>query len=160
MSLLSLSDVQALTGLDHRRISKALSVLEHQPGPKNAKLYESSEALAVLYTGENLDPNKERARLTHHQANLAELDERQKRSELVPMEQVVAEVGEACSNMRAKLLNLPPKMAAVVVSMDDLHEVQAVLESGVNESLAELHTQYVSDETGGGSIEAPATAEG
>ena len=159
---LSISELSDLTGFDRRRIRKELGDLKAEQGPKSAILYESTEALPVLYMGEgeHLDANKERARLTHHQANLAELDERTKRGELVPMDTVVSEVSEACSNMRAKLLNLPPKMAAVVVAMDDLHEVQTVLESGVVEALAELHTQYVDNEQGGGSAEAPTETEG
>lgn len=155
MAKLSLSEIKGLTGLDHRRITRALSDLTPEDGPKGAKLYESSEALPLIYTGDNLDPNKERARLTHHQANIAALDELIKRGDLLSRPDVVAEVTEALANMRAKLLNLPPKVAPIIAGIDDVYEAQAALEVEVLEVIAELHTQYVDNE---GSGESPDTA--
>ena len=157
----SISDFGKLTGFDSRRIGEALCDLPHEVGPKNAKLYDSEEALPLLYeAGGRLDGAKERARLTHHQANIAELDEDQKRGVLVERDDVVIEVSEAVANMRAKLLNLPHKVAAVIVAVDDLHEVKAVLESAVHEALSELHNQYVSDGQDSPGIEAAAPVKG
>ena len=156
----SLSKLQDMTGFDHRRISKAVSGLEFTPGPKQAKLYESKHALAAIYiSGDELDGNAERARLTHHQANIAELDEEVRRGVLVDRDEVVIEVSEAAANMRAKLLNIPHKVAPVIVAVDDLHEVKAVLETAVHEALLELHNQYVSDAPGSGGSEATAPTE-
>lgn len=146
--------------MDSRRIGQTLSDLNYEPGPKNSKLYESADALPLLYTGEAFDGTKERARLTHHQANIAELDEDQKRGELVERTAVVIEVSEAVANMRAKLLNLPHKVASVVVAMDDLHEVKAILESAVHESLTELYNEYAGDENDSAGIEATTEAKG
>ena len=140
---ISLTEFKNLTGLDHRRIAQALSGLPYDDGQQNSKLYESTEALPLLYTGAALDGQKERARLTHHQANIAELDEDTKRGDLVDREAVILEVSEAVANMRAKLLNLPHKVAPVIVAVDDLHEVKAVIEAAVHEALTELHNQYV-----------------
>lgn len=106
-----------------------------------------------------LDAQEERARLTHHQANIAALEEQELSGELLRRDSVVAEVTEAIANCRAKLITLPPKMASVVVAMDDLQEVRTALQAGVYEALDELHSQYVSDESGGESLEEPADAD-
>ena len=157
----SISDLGLLTGFDSRRIGQALCDLPHDKGPKNAKLYNSKDALPLLYSaGDKLDGAEERARLTHHQANIAELDEDQKRGVLVERDDVVIEVSEAVANMRAKLLNLPHKVAAVIVAVDDLHEVKAVLESAVHEALSELHNQYASDGQDSPGIEAATPTKG
>lgn len=157
---ISLTDLGKLTGFDSRRIGQRLSDLPYEAGPKNAKMYVSEDALSLLYTGEVLDGQKERARLTHHQANIAELDEDQKRGTLVDRDAVVLEVSESVANMRAKLLSIPHKVAAVVVAIDDLHEIRAVLESAVHESLSELYGQYVSDAGSGAGVEASAPIKG
>ncbi|QXP94361.1 hypothetical protein [Methylococcus capsulatus] len=57
------------------------------------------------------DLEAERARLAHHQANLAALEERTKRAELIPADVVTAEWCNQAANIRAKLLNLPGRGA-------------------------------------------------
>ena len=158
--LVSLTDLGKLTGLDSRRMGQKLCDLPWVPGQKNSKQYDSELALPLLYEAGPLDGQKERARLTHHQANIAELDEDVRRGVLVDRDAVVIEVSEAVANMRAKLLNLPHKVAPVIVAMDDLHEIKSALESVVHESLSELHNQYVSDGQDSPGIETPAPVKG
>lgn len=156
----SISELASLTGMDRRRITSVVADLKPESGPRGSKLYESKEALPLLYTGDNFDDKKERARLTHHQANIAALDERVKSGELVDREVVVAEVAESIANARAKFLNLPTKVSTVIVAMDDLHEVQAVLEGAVHEALGELYNQYAGNESSGDGVEAAPETEG
>ncbi len=142
---LSLSELKNLTGLDHRRIAQSLSDLAHETGPKNAKLYESTDALPLLYMGDYLDAQKERARLTHHQANIASLEERERRGELVNRDSVVLEVSESIANAKAKLLNIPSKVCTIAAAMDDAVEIRGVIESAVYEAITELYNEYAGD---------------
>lgn len=161
--LVSITELNNLTGLDRRRITKALADLNHKDGDKGAKLYHSEDAIPLLYLGGadgKLDPNKERARLTHHQANIAALDEKEKSGELVRRSDVVAEVSEAVANCRAKLLTLPNKLATVVIGMQDTQEVRGALQAGVHEALDELHNQYAGDESSGEGVEVSPDSDG
>ena len=160
MSLLSLSDYKGLTRLDHRRIAQRLSSLEHEIGPKNAKLYESSEALPLLYLDENLDATKERARLTHHQANIAALDERARSGELVSREEVLQDWASMIAAAKAKLLSMPAKLSTIIASLDDPYEIQAHMEAEVHGSLSELYAKYVNEESGGDELEPAPETEG
>ena len=106
----------------------------------------------------DLDAQKERARLTHHQANIALLEEQQRAGILVERDEVVAEVSGAIANCRARLLTLPTKLATMVVGRDSVNEVLEVLESGVYDALTELHNQYVDHGTGGEVVETTAAS--
>ena len=107
-----------------------------------------------------LDAQDERARLTHHQANIAALDEREKSGELVRRDDVVAEVSESIANCRAKLLTIPTKLASVVIGLDDVQSVRGALQAGIHEALDELYTQYVSNEPSREDVEEPTNADG
>lgn len=56
--------------------------------------------------GEVYDRNMEEARLKHHQANLEELKEAEKRQELIPVDDAINEYSQLVSNARAKILQL------------------------------------------------------
>jgi hypothetical protein len=161
--LQSITELHNLTGIDRRKITKKLANLPSQTGHKGAKLFESSEALPLLYLDPEdakLDPNKERARLTHHQANIAFIEEQQRAGVLVERDEVVAEVSGAIANCRARLLTLPTKLATMIVGRDSVNEVREVLESGVYDALTELHNQYVDNGTGGEVVETAAASNG
>lgn len=139
---ISITELASLTGFDRRRITTALADLKHEKGGKGAKLYESADALLALFTGSSFDDKKERGRLTHHQANLAGLQEDELRGELVRVEDVEKVVGDHVAACRAKLLNLPAKVTPLVLGMETPEEVTATLESVLWEALAELANQY------------------
>ena len=107
-----------------------------------------------------LNTTDEKARLTHHQANMAELEERVRRGDLLEKTEVVDEVSTSLANMRGKLLNLPIKTATAIVGVDDPEEIRTILEGAVCEALEELHNQYVpSDERSGAGAETAAETE-
>jgi hypothetical protein len=68
----SITELNLLTGIDRRRIGKTLANTTPEDGPKGALLYETTEALPLLYAspadGDSYDLTAERARLAHHQA--------------------------------------------------------------------------------------------
>ena len=144
---LSITELNNLTGLDRRRIRAALVDLESTQGKKGALLFESREALPLLYMypgeGENLDLTQERARLAHHQANKAALEERKLKGELIEVEEVAEIVGKDYGNVRAKLLAIPHKAAPRVAIESDTAALAAMLGDYVNEALAELSADAV-----------------
>lgn len=60
----------------------------------------------VTSDGQHYDKQEEDARLKHHQANLEELKEAEKRGELIPVDLAITEFGEKITNARAKILAL------------------------------------------------------
>lgn len=88
--------------------------------------------------GECYDYDTERARLTHHQANKARLDESILRGNLIPGEVVERVWTDIVSAFRAHILLIPDKAAAAVIEASDLNETQAILKDHVYEALTEL----------------------
>lgn len=93
-----------------------------------------------------LELNAERARLAHHQANKAALDEQEVRGELVRAEDVTRSVSDAFRRVRARLLSLPTKLTPIVLGSTDTVEVKDAIEAGVLEALAELTRETVEDD--------------
>lgn len=97
-------------------------------------------------SADGLELNAERARLAHHQANKAALDEQETRGELVRAEDVTRSVSDAFRRVRARLLSLPTKLTPVVLGSTDAVEVKDAIEAGVLEALAELTRETVEDD--------------
>ncbi len=159
---LSITELSNLTGMDRRKIRRLLQDLPSEKGNKGAVLYESSDALSLLYASDAAnragDLNAERARLTHHQANIAELDEREKRKSLIDRDEAIAEVTHAHANMSTKLLSISPKTATLLVSLDDVGEIESILDEAVRECLQELHN-YANNSLHAGPIQTTTETE-
>ena len=141
---LSITELHNLTGLDRRRVRAALADLESTPGKKGAVMYESREALPMLYvTGDTLDPRQEQARLNHHRANLAALDERKAKGELIEVEEVAEIVGADYANLRAKLLAMPTKGSPELLGIEDIAVAHSIVERLVVDALKELTADEV-----------------
>ena len=65
----------------------------------------------------DFDLTEERARLAHHQANIAALDEKVKEKHLIPSEVVLSRWVDIAANVRARLLSIPPQLAATCVNL-------------------------------------------
>ena len=89
----------------------------------------------------NSDINNERARLVHHQANLAALDEETRRSKLVPTDEINSEWAQMTSIIRAKITPIPKQVAAVGCGITDYNEMEALVKKLVNDALDELSIQ-------------------
>ncbi len=92
------------------------------------------------------DVNEERARLIHHQANLASLEEDVKNGKLIPADEIEKEWSDMALAMRAKMIALPKKIAAVGCGIDNYVEMEALAKGFINEALDEL--SVVEDLTG------------
>ena len=67
--------------------------------------------------GKVLDYNAERARLTHHQANIAKLDEEVKLGTLVPIDDVRGFWQNLFASSRSRLMAIPARLASVCVGL-------------------------------------------
>ena len=86
----------------------------------------------------DLDIVAERARLTYHQANIAELEEDVKRGELIPADVVERVWSDMAASFRAKILSIPTKAAHQFIALTNISEIQDALKEHHNEALLEL----------------------
>ena len=94
--------------------------------------------LTVDESGKYFDLEKERSRLTHHQANKTALEEEVLKGNLLPSDEVIEVWGNYISSVRAKLLSMPTKLAHSLINCSDFEDVEAILKKGVFEALQEL----------------------
>lgn len=96
--------------------------------------------LGVTQDGKVFDFEAERARKTHHEANLAALSEREKLGELLPAETVLKVWCDRSSAFRNKMLSLPTRLAHQLTLMDNIAEIESFLRTACSEALEELTT--------------------
>jgi len=80
---------------------------------------------------------EERARLAHHQANIAALDEKVKAGELIPAGVVLEAWQNIFANVRARLLAIPTALAGTCVNATR-EEVSAAAMKMIRQALSEL----------------------
>lgn len=83
-----------------------------------------------------LDEAKQRREAA--QAELAELDLAERRGELMHVSDYEQLVGDAFARVRARLTNLPSRLAGVVVGCETIQEAQARVDPLVREAMDEL----------------------
>ena len=96
---------------------------------------------AARYTkkdGSSSDIAEEKARLTKAQADKAELEVEQLEKSLLPAQMVQDTWIEYVSNVRAKLLGLPSRIAHQVITVDKYSEAEEIIKDQVYDALNEL----------------------
>src|SRR5437667_12389934 len=88
--LKSINQLAELTGRDRRTIKKQLQDLHFVDGEKSAHLYESREALSLIYHPQSLE--SARAKQALSQASLNAVKEELLRKEKVPLQLVLDEM--------------------------------------------------------------------
>lgn len=83
-----------------------------------------------------LDYTAERARLTFHQANIAEMEAETKRAKLWPMETVQLMLQRIIGNARSRLLSIPSKFKNRVPGLED--RAYELVETLIHEACDEL----------------------
>lgn len=140
--LINIDQISDLTGSTRRTVLKRLQDLPRQKGSGRSILYESTDALPIMFgLGKPSDKKsleKERTRLTSAQAEKTELEIEVIKGNLVPKEQIIGTMGPMISAFRAKMLSLPTKAAPVVVNEVDAAQVEIILREYVYEALDEL----------------------
>ena len=84
------------------------------------------------------DWGTQRTRLTKLKADMAEMEKRQMEDSLIPADDVSDAWEAMVSNMKAKMLSLPSKVATAVFVAEDVSEAKRIIKEQVNEALAEL----------------------
>src|SRR5690242_11033914 len=82
--LLSINQLSKLTCRNERTVTKRLEDLRYTPGPKGAHLYESTEALPLIYAVDNLEAARSQQALS--QAALNRVREEDLRKRLIPVQ--------------------------------------------------------------------------
>src|SRR5437773_2834740 len=111
--LLSINRLSELTSRDRRTITKQLEDLRFVDGEKGAHLYESSEALPLIYAVDNLEAARAKQALS--QASLNALREEDLRKQRIPIQEVEDAMDESfqaiSSTLKAaKNKKLTPKL--------------------------------------------------
>ena len=102
--LKSINQLAELTGRDRRTIKKQLEDLHFVDGEKGAHLYESTEALQMIYRVDKLE--SARAKQALSQASLNAIREENLRKERVPLQLVLDEMDSLFQAMGAILKNV------------------------------------------------------
>jgi phage terminase Nu1 subunit (DNA packaging protein) len=140
----SITTLSSWTGLDRRTVQKRLEGLDFVNNGTAGHHYESTEALRRIYlgepaaTGENLDPQQEKAALDAARRRLAELDYQKRTGELIAADVVQETWIRMAGACRSKLLTLPGRLAVSVTGCSTVHETEQVAKDLVHEALAEL----------------------
>lgn len=133
VSVLRLSE---LTGLDRQTIRKRISPILR--GTRCEKV-DSEKALPLIFGAEQVFRfDAEKARLTHHQANLAALEEADRRENLIPAAAVKAHWADLSAGIRSKLIKLPPRLAEAVQGHDTTQAAQRAAMQIVREALTDI----------------------
>jgi len=137
----SISELASLTGMDRRRIRAVLCDLSAEQGSKGAVMFESVEALPLLYLSPGdcdlFDLTAERARLAHFQANKSQLEAERLAGSLIEIEAVAAVVGTEYATVRSRLLAISTRAAPQVIGLS-IVAVKALLDDLIFEALDEL----------------------
>ena len=98
---LSISQLSELTGRDRRTVVGKLADVPHTAGERGAMLYESSEALPLIYAVDNLDAA--RAAQARSQASLNAVREEDLRKQRIPLQLALDTMDEVFQSIAATI---------------------------------------------------------
>ena len=141
---MALTQTQAaqIEGITSRRLRQLIQDGKGPPQDANGQHPEvefgqwQRERAAAEVGGYNYEA--ERARLTHEQANKVSLEVAELRGELVRSSEVGPYWSDMVASMRAKLVGMPPKLAALIADSIARAKFQSQAEAAVYEALAEV----------------------
>lgn len=141
--LLSISELADLTGRDRKDVSRKLEPLSHQAGPKNAKLYDSIEALELLFearSSNELQRQIDEANLevARRRAQKLAIENKVKEGLLVHIEDIAAVVEREYAAVRAGFLALGNRLAKDLMALQTPVAIKNRIDSEVNAVLSEL----------------------
>ena len=150
--LVNIDHIADLTGSTRRTVLKRCQDLTTTKGVGRAVLFESKDALPLMYGigGGLSNANKsslevERTRLASAQAEKTELEVEVIKGNLIPADQAQAVVDNMISAFRARLMSLPTKAAPTIVQMAETAEAESALREKAYEALNEL-SNYESEQ--------------
>lgn len=134
MSGLTVNGLATLTNIDRRTIKKRLVGMT----PNYQGEYPAPDALRAIYNPDQLDATQEKAKLDLARREMVELNMQVKRAELIPANIVQTYWEQMAGNCRARLLNLPGRLATAVTGAPTLQEAERKARELVYEALTEL----------------------
>ena len=154
MSDMSISELSALTGFTRETVGKRLTNIPHTAAG-NAKRYDPRAALPALYevagNSGQIDLMRERALLARSQRTKIDLEIGVMQQKLIPAETVEQTWSGMTTAARARLLQLPYRLAVAALSADGVFgQVEAAATELVREALTELHAFDIADYSPGG----------
>jgi phage terminase Nu1 subunit (DNA packaging protein) len=142
MTDVTIRELAAWTGIGAVVIRGRLNNLPAKPGPRNASLYDSRDALRLIYiteaSADDLDLSQERARLAKAQADITEMQREELRAELVRGGEVEAYWSQIIINAKLQLAGLARRIGHLVLGVPTLGEVESVIAAEVEATLNEL----------------------
>lgn len=151
LKILTISELEDLTGKNYRTIKKRLGDLEPVRTKGTAKYYNAKEAISLVFTSEEAetqyDLNKERARLAAMQADRNKLDYMKQVGTLVSSDHVMTGLTNLFAAIRARFLELPVTAAPGLVSLEDPKQIEQNLRTFVHEALEDLTNADAGDIT-------------
>lgn len=141
--LLSISEIANLTGRDRKDISRKLEPLSYEPGPKNSKLYDSVEALELLFEARSSNELQRQIDEAHlevarRRAQKLAIENKVKEGLLVHIEDIAAVVEREYAAVRAGFLALGNRLAKDLMSLQTPVAIKNRIDSEVNAVLGEL----------------------
>lgn len=106
-----------------------------------AKVIEWLEKRQINYLTGNqglIDLDEAKRRKMAAEAGLAELELMKEQGYLVEIEKIADDFGEQLSNFRAKMISIPSKCAAQVLTCENVQEIKSILEDSIYEALNEI----------------------
>jgi GTP-binding protein EngB required for normal cell division len=134
-SLLSLREMEDLTGFGFKRIKKKMGHLKPQKVEGTIHYYETKEVLPLLYSNVEKTKNlfqldQERAKLASKQAERTEIIIQQMRGDLVETASLSEALSKTFGHVRSKMLSLPSKIAMLLAGLTP-NEIEMVLKDNL-----------------------------
>jgi phage terminase Nu1 subunit (DNA packaging protein) len=146
--LLTVSQYAKQFGIEPRTMAKRLEGLtpayEKKTGRGIVKKYYLSDVITHMTADrpdvptESVTADEARRRKLVADAELAELELCKARDEVIPVSDIENVLIEVNGAVRAKLLALPAKTAALLVAETDVHVIRQLLEAEIHQALDEL----------------------
>lgn len=149
METMNQKTASALMGITPRRLRQIETENPDNPPPRNEQgLYAARQfgdwlrdqwrsSMGFADDGRVFDYDSERARLTHHQANTAEMEDQLKRGELIPAYQVEQAWSDMVASARTRLLALPSRVASAC-SGKNAEDIEVLARDIITEALLQL----------------------
>ena len=141
MTEVTLTQMARLSGKGWRTVRDRLEVARVRPigSTKKSDLFDSREALPAIYAVDT-DPgdfDSQRERLAAAQAERVEMENAIRRGQIADLAVVARFWTDCLAAMRARLLNMGPKLAPLLVGLD-AGAIAATIRTEVHAALAEL----------------------
>lgn len=121
--------------------------IEKRGRGRAGQLYDTAKVIEWLekrqinfFTGNQglIDLDEAKRRKMAAEAGLAELELMKEQGYLVEIEKIADDFGEQLSNFRAKMIAIPSKCAALVMTCENVQEIKSILEDAIYEALNEI----------------------